>query len=125
MVENNWIRSTCCQLPNTSLSESFDIDYVRVWQAEYDSSVGMEPAPAFTPDYEGFKMWPNPSEGLLYVNRSIPSINIHDVDGKILAVLPVKERQVNWKQALPDLRGGMYPVSTGDGQVIKRMMLIK
>jgi beta-glucanase (GH16 family) len=32
MVENSWIRSTGILLPNLTVSETFNIDYVRVWQ---------------------------------------------------------------------------------------------
>ena len=42
MVENSWIRSTGIVLPNTTISETYYIDYVRVWQAEYDPSVSIE-----------------------------------------------------------------------------------
>ena len=37
MVENDWCRAAGNVLANTNMSETFYIDYVRVWQADYDA----------------------------------------------------------------------------------------
>ena len=39
MVENDWCRAAACTLPNLSAIDTFDIDYVRVWQGSTQNAV--------------------------------------------------------------------------------------
>ena len=89
MVENDWCRAAACTLPNLSATDTFDIDYVRVWQGSNQSGIreGSGIVPAADKSIEVF---PNPMHGKTSFivkglgQKQVVAVTVYDDRGRLV-----------------------------------------
>jgi beta-glucanase (GH16 family) len=89
MVENDWCRAAACTLPNASATDTFDIDYVRVWQGSSQSGI-REGGIIIRGAENKIEVFPNPMHGqtaFIFRNggrQRIAAVTVYDDQGRLV-----------------------------------------